>query len=124
MCVVKTPETLSCGYFPHLDLPVLGPCCEHLAVTAVIETQHRAVHHHEIVFALVLEILANFAGEVVPHLDKAINASRDEELSIRRELAALRVRLLPKLPRVSDGQYVKQKKGQTRREQPVFLFLP
>ena len=83
MSVVKTPKTLPGRDFPHFNLPILGSRGKHLTITTVIETQDRAVHHHEVVLILVLEVLANFAGEVVPHLNEAINASRDKELPIR-----------------------------------------
>ena len=73
------------------------------------------IHHHKVILCkdflkgtvslfviclylcLVPQILTNFPGGKIPHLDKSIHGSGDQELSVRRKPCTLYVSFLTKL---------------------------
>ena len=93
MSLLKFPQTLTRSDFPDIDVAALAACGEHLAVPGEGESQHRLLHHHEVLRRLVLEVLPDLAGGEVPHLDEAVHAPGDEVLAVRTEEGGLDVGL-------------------------------
>lgn len=96
MRLLEPPQALSALHPPDLDLAVLTTTRQHLAVATERHRQYRLLHHHKVVLRLVLQVLPDFTGREIPHLDEAVDRASDQVLAVGRETSTFHVRLLTK----------------------------
>mmetsp|Transcript_100301 Transcript_100301/g.312532 ORF Transcript_100301/g.312532 Transcript_100301/m.312532 type:complete len:236 (-) Transcript_100301:524-1231(-) len=96
------PRALARGHPPDLQLAVLAARGEQLGVLREGDGDDGLVVHHEAAGLLVLQVLAQHRGLVVPDLHEAVHGARDAVLPVRREARALGVRLLPEPDGLGD----------------------
>mmetsp|Transcript_105414 Transcript_105414/g.251048 ORF Transcript_105414/g.251048 Transcript_105414/m.251048 type:complete len:236 (+) Transcript_105414:265-972(+) len=86
------PGALACGDAPDFDLAILGAGGEQLRLLVEGHSDHSLIMHHEAALILILEILPQSAGLMIPNLHHAIDRTRHAELAIRRECHTFWVR--------------------------------